>query len=200
MVSILPLISSSHIVYCRILRTVLGAPTSIGITATSMFNSFFSSQARSMYLFIFLLPFIFSVWSAVTSNSSKWQVLIFLLIINRSDLLTEIWWPVFITKFQRIPLCAYIICQHGQILISCTDTCWSPFLTSRVTLNINTDVFLSSFGYCNLLILVLFILFLVALISFFFTLFLCSPRVIVSMYQRDLQCCTPYKPVSCISL
>ena len=55
MVSILPLISNSSSLSSKLLGTVPRAPTTIGITFTLIFQSFFSSLARSRYLSIFSL-------------------------------------------------------------------------------------------------------------------------------------------------
>ena len=63
MISIHLLISNSSTPLFKPLGTVPIAPTRIGITVTITFLSFFSSQARSKYLFIFSLSFIFTLWS-----------------------------------------------------------------------------------------------------------------------------------------
>ena len=58
---ILFLISSSLSLFFKPLRTVSRALTIIGITATLVFHSFFSSLARLKYLSGFLLSFIFTL-------------------------------------------------------------------------------------------------------------------------------------------
>ena len=59
MVSTCPIISESFSPCINTLVTVPSAPFTIGITATFIFHSFFSSITRSMYLYIFLLSFSF---------------------------------------------------------------------------------------------------------------------------------------------
>ena len=54
--------------FSKLLGAVLRAPTTIGIIVTYMLNSFFSSLARSKYLFSFLLSFIFTLWSTWTKK------------------------------------------------------------------------------------------------------------------------------------
>ena len=58
-------------------------PSPWGSFPTFMFNSFFSSKARSTYLYHFspCFTFIFSLSSAGTAKFSWWQVLFFRLII-----------------------------------------------------------------------------------------------------------------------
>ena len=77
-----------------------------------MFHSFFSSLAKSKYLLIFSLSFIFTQWSVGTVKSTKRQVLlyffksicsfIFLSINFRPVLLTGIGRSICISKSQRI--------------------------------------------------------------------------------------------------
>ena len=66
---------------------------------------FFSSLARSTYLYLFLLSFSFTLWSAKTTKTSVWRVLFFLLTITRSDRLAAITSSVCSSKSQR-SLCA----------------------------------------------------------------------------------------------
>ena len=56
---------------------VPSAPITIGITVTFMFDSFFSSLARSRYLSLFSLSFSFTLWSAGMAKSTIRQVLVF---------------------------------------------------------------------------------------------------------------------------
>ena len=65
-----------------------------------MFNSFFDSLARSMYLSLFSHSFSFILWFAGTAKSTIWQIF-FLLIIIRSGLLGKIRWSVRISKSHR---------------------------------------------------------------------------------------------------
>ena len=81
MVSFLPLISNSSNHFSKSLgRTVPCVPTTIGITIIFMFHSFFGYLAKSKYLSIFSLFFIFTSWSIGTAKSARWQ-----LIINDGD-------------------------------------------------------------------------------------------------------------------
>ena len=68
MVLILPLMSNSSSPLFEPLGTVPSSPTTIGITVTLMFYSFFSSQARSKYSSIVSLS-IFILWSARAAKS-----------------------------------------------------------------------------------------------------------------------------------
>ena len=63
---IFPLISDSSGLLSKPLETVPSAPITNTITVTFSFQSFLSSQARSKYLSIFSLSFIFTLWSAGT--------------------------------------------------------------------------------------------------------------------------------------
>ena len=65
-VSILPLISNS-----KTLGTVQSEPTTIDITAKLIFHSFFSSLAKSKYVSIISLSFIFTLWSGETAKSIR---------------------------------------------------------------------------------------------------------------------------------
>ena len=73
MISSLPLISSSSNLLFKLLRTV---PNTIDITVTFIFHSFFSSPARSKYLFIVSLSFIFTLWFTGTAKSN-WRPVLF---------------------------------------------------------------------------------------------------------------------------
>ena len=68
----------------------------IDTIVTFMFHSFFTSLARSRYLSFFALSLWFILWSAGTSNS-----LFYLLIIIRSGLLAGIRWSVCMLKSHR---------------------------------------------------------------------------------------------------
>ena len=67
-VSILFLISKWTSLFSKPLVTVRSLPTFIGITVTCIFYSFFSSQARSKYFFIFLLFFHFHYDPRMTNS------------------------------------------------------------------------------------------------------------------------------------
>ena len=84
-------ISKSSSSFTNPLGIVLSTPTTIGITVTFMFDSFFSSLARFSCLALFSSSFSFTLWSAGTTNSPIRQFLVyFLLIITRSGRLAEI--------------------------------------------------------------------------------------------------------------
>ena len=78
------------------------APTTFSITVTLMFHGFFSSPTRYKFLSVFSLSFIFTLWSSGTETSTRWQILFFLLIKIRSDLLTETEWSYCISTSQGI--------------------------------------------------------------------------------------------------
>ena len=59
-------------------QTKPSVPTTTGITVTSVSQNFFSLQANSRYLSIYLLSFIFPLSSAGTEKSTIKQVLFFL--------------------------------------------------------------------------------------------------------------------------
>ena len=89
-------------------KTVPNAQTKIGITVTLMLVCFWS-QARSKYLSVFSLSFIFALWFAWTAKFTRRQVLLFiylfiLFISTRCGLLDGIGWSVCIAKPQRILL------------------------------------------------------------------------------------------------
>ena len=70
---------------------------------TFIFHSFFSSQARSKSLSIFLLSFIFNQWFTGTAKSTRWQILFFFLLIDtRTGLLARIGGSICISKSQKI--------------------------------------------------------------------------------------------------
>ena len=77
------------------------APITIGIIVTCMFHSFFNSLTRSRYLSFFSHCFRFFLWSAGTAKSTILQVRFFLLIINKSGLLTGIRWSVCMLKSHK---------------------------------------------------------------------------------------------------
>ena len=85
-----PSTSKSSSPYSNHLVTVPIAPITIGIIVNCMFHSFLNPLARSRYLSFFSLSFSFILWSAGTAKSIILQVLFFLLIIIKSDLLAGI--------------------------------------------------------------------------------------------------------------
>ena len=101
MISTQPLTSKFYRPFNNPSVTVPKAPITIGIIVTFMFQSFFSSLARSRYLSLF---FTFFQFLSVVSRDSKidnfadFLSFFFLLIIIRSGLLAEIRWSVCMTK------------------------------------------------------------------------------------------------------
>ena len=76
MVSICPLIFRFSSPFTNLLGIVPNAPTMIDITITFIFHSFFFSYlARSRNLSLFLLSFIFTLWSTGLAKCTIQQVL-----------------------------------------------------------------------------------------------------------------------------
>ena len=100
----LSLIFKSTSLFPKLLGTVPSVPITIGISNIFMCHIFFSSLARSKCLSIFSLPFSFTQLSIRKVNSTRSQVIFFLLINSRSGLLTGIWYLnwVCILNSQRI--------------------------------------------------------------------------------------------------
>ena len=121
--------------------TMPKAPITISIIVTFMFHSFFNSLARSRYLSLFSHSFSFILWSADTAKSTILQIFCFYWL-----LLGLVFWPrlgdpfvyqspieVCVCHFLGQVLgCAYTICWHGQIKISCTFPSGSHCPPSRV--------------------------------------------------------------------
>ena len=108
-ISTCPLISKSSSLFINLLVIVLSAPTTIDITVTVMFPSFFSSLARSQFLSFHLLCFSFTQWSAGTAKSTIWQVLLFIFLsITRSGRLSGIRWSVWNYMYLHIGIIWYI--------------------------------------------------------------------------------------------
>ena len=95
-VSTLPPISKSYRLFNIALVTVPNAQSLLSCS-----TPFLNSLARSMYLSFFSLSFRFILWSAGTAKSTILQILVFLLIIMRSDLLAGIKWSVCVLKSHR---------------------------------------------------------------------------------------------------
>ena len=79
MVSTCPPISKFSSLYTNPLVTVPSTPITSAITVTFVFHDFYSSQARSRYLFLFSLSFSFTLWSAGTAKITSRHVLFFFL-------------------------------------------------------------------------------------------------------------------------
>ena len=138
MVSIFYPISYSSCLFFRFLETVPRALTLISIIITFKFHSFFCSLARFRYFSSILFSFTFTLWSADTVKSTRWQILFFLLINTQSGLLTGIFNDSFLSQRPRefysshflgqillcvcticvCTICVCTICQHSPILIS----------------------------------------------------------------------------------
>ena len=71
-----------------------------------MFHSFFSTLARSVYMFIFSLSFISTLWSTGTAKPTKQKAHYFLLIKIGSGLLVGIIRSVCISKPKRVIIIA----------------------------------------------------------------------------------------------
>ena len=85
--------------------TEAGKLITIGISVTFMFHSFFfNSLARSWYLSLILLPFIFycNQPERQSSRFGNYSLFFLLLTITRSGGRTEIWRSVSISKSQKI--------------------------------------------------------------------------------------------------
>ena len=93
----------------RPLGTTQKMPSTVSTTVTFMFHSFFSPLARSRYLFIFLLSFIFTLWSVRMAEFTRWQFLFFLLNNGRFGLLSESGWSICISKSQIIIIILILI-------------------------------------------------------------------------------------------
>ena len=107
MVSTCPLISKPSIPFTKPLGVVPSAPIIIGITATFIFHTFFSSLARSRYLSFFLVSFI------VFYGTPGWQSPLF----GRFSffLLT-------ITRSGRLVICLYIKIPENFVWFSKMDS------------------------------------------------------------------------------
>ena len=90
MISIRPLIFCSSSLFSEFLRTVLRVPTTIDMTVSFVFHSFFLLSFKVL-VFVRLLAF-FHLNSAVyrQNKSTVGQVLFFILIITRSGLLARV--------------------------------------------------------------------------------------------------------------
>ena len=82
-----------------------------------MFHSFFSSLARSKYLFSF--SFIFILWAARTAKFTGWNFFFFVIYI-RSGLLASIRWTTCVSK-SYIIIIIFIICMSIKCCIAEKD-------------------------------------------------------------------------------
>ena len=102
-VSTRPLISNSSSTCTIPLVTVPCESFTRGITVAFMFHSFYSSLAKSRYLFFFSFNFSFTKWWAETAKSSTRRVLsfFFFFTITRSGSPVEIRWSAYTSKSQK---------------------------------------------------------------------------------------------------
>ena len=144
--------SKSSSPFSNHLVIVPNAPITAGIIVTFMFYSFFNSLTRSRYLSFFSYSFSFILWSSGTAKSTNLQVLFFLLIIIRSDLLAEIRWSMCMSKSYR-SLCA-LFSKTGAGLYLYHLFVWSNFdflhISQWITLSTQSWLVLYSFS-ANLL-------------------------------------------------
>ena len=129
--SILSLYSSSSILFSKHLETCPSPPTIIRINVTFLFLCLFSLVARSKYLSLLSLSFIFTQWFLGLAKSTGWHVLFFLLIRPTSCPLDGIRRSVWFYSSHFLGwiwVCAYTIWHNGQISISCTIFSGSLFL------------------------------------------------------------------------
>ena len=111
MVSTRPLISKSSSPCINPLVTVPSTPTTIDITVTFMFHSFFSSLARSRHLSLFVFLQFYPVVSrnGKVHNSAGF----FLLTITWSGRLAEIRLSICISKSQKILCISFFSTDSG---------------------------------------------------------------------------------------
>ena len=98
LVSLRPLISKSSSPFNNPLVTVPRIPITIGISAILIFHSFFNSLARSRHLSFFFTFFQFYFVVSRNRKVRNFASSLFLLMIIRSDRLTEIRWSVCMSK------------------------------------------------------------------------------------------------------
>ena len=93
MVSTRPLIYQSSTPFNNLSVTVSRTPITISINVILMFHSFFNSQARSRYLYLFSLSFHFTLWSTEKAKSTILQVIIIIIIYSfRVFHISISWW------------------------------------------------------------------------------------------------------------
>ena len=134
MVSILPLIISFPGLFPRLLGNRSKSTNYYCYHCYLNVQHFFRFSGKIL-VFVNFFAFIFTLCSAGTANSTRWQV-IFLLINTKWSLLVKIgclfliWNPRKCHESHflgQIRVCINTICQNDQILISCTIPCRSPF-------------------------------------------------------------------------
>ena len=127
MVSSHPLISKSFFSCINLLLTVPSMPITVGIPFTFIFHSFFSSLARSRYLFFFPLSFSFTLLSAKIANPlfCKFSFFFFFLTNTRSGHLADIRWSVNILKIPENFV--HLIFLDGFQSVHIPFVCWIKF-------------------------------------------------------------------------
>ena len=134
------LISTPSTLFSRPLVTVLSAPTMIGITITFMFHSLQLSSKIRIFVRLFAFFYFLSIvhWNAQIHFMAR---SFFSSMINAKCVLqVRIRWFADISKLQSILCVSFskktsrlymLICQHGQVLISCTIPRGLPFPPSH---------------------------------------------------------------------
>ena len=131
MVSILLLMSNSSKLFSQPLGFDPNALSPTGFTVILMFYYFFSSLEIFIYLSIFSLSFILTIWFARTGKFTRWQVFVSSCKFTLGRMFPPgvggPFLPQNIREFYsshflgQILVCVYTIRQQGQILISCTN-------------------------------------------------------------------------------
>ena len=134
------LISNSSSLFSNSLGTVLSTSSAIGIPAILVFHSVLSSPlARSNYLYIFSLSFIFTQWSGKRYTPLDKLGFFFLLINTRFGLLIE----TSIPKSQRI-LCILFSRADSSLCKYCLVV-WSMHNSQRITISTQSSLVLCCF-------------------------------------------------------
>ena len=139
MISIVLLISNSPSLMFKTLGTIPSAPITIGITVSFIFHIFVRSLARSKYLSISSLLFIFTV--SLEGKNPLDDNFVFFFLTK-----TLVFWLGYSFVYQgsrefyashflgQILGFAFTICLYSQNLIFCTIPSGSSFLSSRDSL------------------------------------------------------------------
>ena len=127
MVPACPTISNSSSPFIKPLGIVLSTPITIGITVTFIFHSFFSFLARSEYFSLFLFSLIFTPWTARTTKSTIWQILVFFCCQSLDLVIWLELGDLFLSKIPRIDsgLCIYhlVVWSNFNFLLNSTQSC-----------------------------------------------------------------------------
>ena len=123
MVSILLLIPRFSKLFSNLFGTVPSAPTTIGITFTLIFHSFFNSLAMSLSIFSF--SFSFTLWYAGTANSTSWHVVFFF--VNQY----KVWsagWDRVIRLYLKLLLLLLLLLLFHSVWAFHTRVSWWCFI------------------------------------------------------------------------